>query len=218
MPGRPHEVPRFTSGAPEQAIGAKDLDARSDLFSLGVMMYETLTGSTPNGHLDCLGALVMAICSQPAPPVQGRAPWVSAEVTAVVHKALAVQPSDRFPSAESFQEALVALLVRGDTTLRSDMLVPMTERETLQVATRAAASLERCWSPSIAGTRGQRSSPRTRRGRGRGRGRARSDLPELLDELPVGDQPLAEQDREQRRHHRLPLRVLPEHLRRVRAV
>ncbi len=52
----------------------------------------------------------------------------------------------------------------------------------------------------------------------RRRGVARSDLPELLDELPVGDQTLAEQDREQRRHHRLPLRVLPEHLRRVRAV
>ncbi len=63
--------------SPEQAIGAKDLDARSDLFSLGVMMYEALTGSTPNGHLDCLGALVMAICSQPAPPVQGRAPIAS---------------------------------------------------------------------------------------------------------------------------------------------
>ncbi len=46
--------------------------------------------------------------------------------------------ADRFPSAEAFREALVALLVRGDTTLRSDMLVPMTERETLQVATRAA--------------------------------------------------------------------------------
>ncbi len=59
--------------SPEQAIGAKDIDARSDLFSRGVMMYEALTGATPNGHLDCLGALVMAICSQPAPPVRCRA-------------------------------------------------------------------------------------------------------------------------------------------------
>ncbi len=112
--------PLFMS--PEQAIGSKQLDARSDLFSMGVMMYETLAGVTPNGHLDNLGALLIAICSQPARPVQDLAPWVPREVAAIVHKALAINPDDRFQTAAELRGAALALLPGESATISENML------------------------------------------------------------------------------------------------
>jgi serine/threonine-protein kinase len=132
LPGEDHKLTKTGSMlgspvymSPEQAIGAKDLDARSDIFSMGVMMYEALSGATPNGHLENLGALLMAICSQQAQSIQDRAPWVTADVAAIVHKALALKPEDRYQSAAELRAATVALLPGGGTTLLESMLVPL---------------------------------------------------------------------------------------------
>src|SRR5262249_51853008 len=62
--------------SPEQARGAKTLDGRSDVFSLGVVMYEALAGSTPNDQCQTLGELILAVCSAKPKPVQEHAPWV----------------------------------------------------------------------------------------------------------------------------------------------
>ncbi len=132
LPGEDHKLTKTGSMlgspvymSPEQAIGAKDLDARSDIFSMGVMMYEALSGATPNGHLENLGALLMAICSQQAQSIQDRAPWVTADVAAIVHKALALKPEERYQSAAELRAATVALLHGGGTTLLESMLVPL---------------------------------------------------------------------------------------------
>jgi len=90
--------------SPEQ-IKMKPLSALSDLFSLGVVCHEILTGRrafercSPN-------EIIQAILMQMPPPASELNPMVSQAVSRVIHKAMAKQPFHRFPSAREFAEAL----------------------------------------------------------------------------------------------------------------
>lgn len=123
--------PRYLS--PEQGKGQRDVTPRSDLWSLGVVLYEMLTGSTPHADIEGIFAVVMAICSQPTPPVQGRAPWVSAECAAIVHRALQIDPEKRFASAGEMLDAIRALLPDG-TSIQESMLQPLSEEMKLHAS------------------------------------------------------------------------------------
>jgi cytochrome c peroxidase len=127
--------PLFMS--PEQARGHKDIDFRTDVWSLGVVLYKLLTGRTPYEHMDALGELILAICSEPAQPVQDFAPWVPEEVAAVVRRALQIHRADRFQSAAEMLDALRPLLA-GGFAIHDAMLVPMTDAERAVVAPRLA--------------------------------------------------------------------------------
>jgi serine/threonine-protein kinase len=110
--------------SPEQALGQKDLDHRTDLWSLGVVMYEALTGSTPHASADTLGVIIMKICGEPSPALQDRAPWVTPEVAAIVHRALELDPAARWASAAEMFAAIRALLP-GGYALDESMFVPL---------------------------------------------------------------------------------------------
>ncbi|MBK8214720.1 MAG: serine/threonine protein kinase [Myxococcales bacterium] len=127
--------------SPEQARGSKALDARADIWSLGVALYEALAGTTPNHHCDTIGNLIVSLCSDDAEPLQNRAPWVSSEIAAVVHKALARAPDHRFTTATEMYDAIVALTGR-DITIREDMLVALSDAEKASVAPRAGTSTD----------------------------------------------------------------------------
>ena len=99
--------------SPEQALGQKTIDHRTDVWSLGVVLYEALTGATPHPSAETLGVLIMRICSEPPPPVQELAPWVPPEIAAVVHRALALDPAARWASASEMFAAMRALLPGG---------------------------------------------------------------------------------------------------------
>ncbi|MDP9266267.1 MAG: serine/threonine protein kinase, partial [Chloroflexota bacterium] len=90
--------------SPEQASG-DPVDGRSDLYSLGCVIYEMLTGDVPYS-----GATAMAVLAQrhtaPVIPVRQRRAEVPATVDAAVVKALALAPEDRFQSIAEFSEAL----------------------------------------------------------------------------------------------------------------
>ena len=119
--------------SPEQAMGLKTVDPRSDIWSLGAVMYEVLTGRTPHHGKDTLGQLIMAICSAPPPPIQSVAPWISPQVSALVHRAMRLDPSERFQSAMEMRDAIRAL-VPGAMTLTESALTSLTPTERQQVA------------------------------------------------------------------------------------
>jgi serine/threonine protein kinase len=100
-------TPHFMS--PEQAQGAKEVDYRSDLWSLGVIAFRALTGRLPF-DADTLAELLLKIVRE-APPLPSHvAPWVSPSFDAWFLKATAREPTHRFGSALEMAEALCAVL------------------------------------------------------------------------------------------------------------
>jgi serine/threonine protein kinase/tetratricopeptide (TPR) repeat protein len=91
--------------SPEQAGGATQLDGRSDLYSLGCVLYETLGGEPPY-----IGSTPQSVMTQqviaPLPPLRARRPEVPESVERVLAKALAKEPADRFATAAEFTTAL----------------------------------------------------------------------------------------------------------------
>lgn len=91
--------------SPEQALGTS-VDARSDLYTVGTLIYEMLTGHSVVSSGQTLVDALQQITSAHPPPIQTFNPRVPSSVTEVVDKALAKEPGDRFPSAEGLAEAL----------------------------------------------------------------------------------------------------------------
>ncbi len=91
--------------SPEQAAGEKDLDGRSDLYSLGCMLFEMLAGQPP-----FTGPTVESVIQQhlavEAQAITNLRPAVPAEVVAALARALAKTPADRFSPVGQFAEAL----------------------------------------------------------------------------------------------------------------
>jgi tRNA A-37 threonylcarbamoyl transferase component Bud32/tetratricopeptide (TPR) repeat protein len=91
--------------APEQAAGDPDVDARADIYAMGCVAYELLSG-TPPFEAPTPAQLLMAHVVQPPEPLATRAPAVSAAVNDVVMRALAKVPGERWPTAQAFADAI----------------------------------------------------------------------------------------------------------------
>jgi serine/threonine-protein kinase len=90
--------------APE-TLGGRPADGRSDLFSLGVSLYEALTGSNPFSS-DDLTVVLARIVNETPPPTRERNPTVPPALDEVLARALAKRPEDRQTGAREFGDAL----------------------------------------------------------------------------------------------------------------
>jgi serine/threonine-protein kinase len=94
--------------SPEQAFG-ESVDQRSDLFSLGTVLYELLTGKQPFTSENYMG-VIQNIINKEVFDVREHAPEIPDEVDAIVHRALAKSREDRFQSAREFRETIESYL------------------------------------------------------------------------------------------------------------
>jgi Tol biopolymer transport system component len=98
-------TPQYMS--PEQAMGERTLDARSDVYALGAVTYEMLTGDPPFTGSSVQAIVAKILTEKPTPPRVVR-DTLSEGVEHAVLKSLAKLPADRFASAAEFSAALVA--------------------------------------------------------------------------------------------------------------
>jgi serine/threonine-protein kinase len=91
--------------APEQSRGGRDVDARSDLYSLGAVAYALLTGRPPFDDDDPF-EVMMAHARDPVVPPSRHCADIPEDLERVVLRCLAKDPADRFPDAESLEQAL----------------------------------------------------------------------------------------------------------------
>jgi len=133
--GTPHYM------SPEQATAEKEITPRSDIYSLGAVLYEMLTGNAPHTGASAQ-QIIMKIITEPPEPVTKYRKSVPANVAASVSKALEKLPADRFENAKLFGEALanpafVGVETTGISTARA---VRRTVSRTMFIATTGALS------------------------------------------------------------------------------
>jgi serine/threonine-protein kinase len=99
--------------SPEQVRRASSIDASADVWSLGVLLFECLTGELPWGPIDGFGELIAAILTNELPMVQDLAPWVKPDLAEIVHRAISRDLTYRYRTAGELCDALKALLPSG---------------------------------------------------------------------------------------------------------
>jgi serine/threonine protein kinase len=128
--GRFMGTPQYVS--PEQAVNAKHVDVRSDVFSLGMSLYHALAGAPAFAYARTFMGLVLEVTGREAPPLQEAAPWVDPRIARIVHGALLRDPDARCPSVSELALALdMAIGIDASRTAvyRGALRAPQDERK-----------------------------------------------------------------------------------------
>jgi serine/threonine protein kinase len=163
--------------SPEQAAG-RPLDARSDIYSLGVVLYELLVGQAPFGGGTTYTTL-HAHLTEPPPPPSSINPEIPPVVEMVLMQSLSKDPEDRYPSAAAMYDALKAALIQSNVRRlnpderhsiavslakpRDSLLLIRTEPERLPAKSTASSARTDVPIPVKAGAARQQAAPPRRR-------------------------------------------------------
>lgn len=142
--GRFMGTPQYVS--PEQAISAKHVDLRTDVYSLAMSLYHAVCGKPAFAHVRSFMGVVLELTAREAPLLQDAAPWISPELARVVHAALLRDPAVRCPNAAELGLALdmaLGLDVSRQAVMPGSLLAPSESlRRTLSRRAALAASWE----------------------------------------------------------------------------
>jgi hypothetical protein len=148
--------------SPEQITG-QAVDARSDIYSTGISLYEIVTGQRPFNAPSDYELMAMHVKESPKPPMELR-PWLPSSLNQIILTAIAKDPKDRFQSADAFRNALLSAQSSTETSpLPSARMATMVEvsrptlipvpidpgRERTQVATRGSGPLSAQSAPLV---------------------------------------------------------------------
>jgi serine/threonine-protein kinase len=92
--------------SPEQARGSSAIDARTDVYAIGVLLYQATTGQVPY-QAETFNELLFKIVLEVAPPPQTYVPDIDPQFAAIIQRAMAREPDQRFQSCMQFKEALL---------------------------------------------------------------------------------------------------------------
>ncbi len=115
--GTPHYI------APEQARHSADALPQSDLYSLGIILYEMLTGVVPFDDPSSM-SLALKHMTEPTPPLREQNPALSEAVEAVILRALAKEPQERYATGAALMEALTDALRAQSKTGETILTLP----------------------------------------------------------------------------------------------
>jgi serine/threonine protein kinase len=116
--------------SPEQATNARNVDHRTDIWSLCISLYEALSGVKPWAGRSALGEIIVAICTQQVPPLRRVAPWINRELAEVVHRGLTLELAERWQTVDELLAALEPFTGKSDRFTNADLQpVPDEERQ-----------------------------------------------------------------------------------------
>jgi serine/threonine-protein kinase len=110
--------------SPEQAMGEREIDGRSDIYSLGVLGYQMLTGRVPFAAGNSMALLLKHVSETPRPIAELR-PDTPLALRDAIERAMMKQPEDRWPTATSFREAILSNEASPPTSWRTEQREPV---------------------------------------------------------------------------------------------
>jgi eukaryotic-like serine/threonine-protein kinase len=135
--------------SPEQILSSRNVDTRSDVWSLGVILYRLVAGRLPFTGKS-VGELMMQICEQATPPIDGAPP----ELVAIIARCLDKVPANRFASVDELAQALRPLgtEVRDTTPYTATPPLPTAEHPTELCSPDNATTREELAATAVADT------------------------------------------------------------------
>jgi CheY-like chemotaxis protein len=115
--------------SPEQALG-RAVDARTDIFSLGVVLYEMLTGQKPFTGDAATQVLLQIVMNEPRDIAQA-APNIARPLALIVRRCMQKQPADRFQSSEELRKALSESLKEDPHRLRRSQVPTISQQKVI---------------------------------------------------------------------------------------